>query len=966
MPNSNESKGFREWYSKHANQPSSSVLYSSELQEHKRKREEAVARVSLKNPTPTKSDYDAFDADRRLREKARDLRVSQRIQSPAKENTYKRVIVKSPEVTSPTLDQYFTPMKFSDEAMSSNDASFVTPATSYIDRNRTETTMIETPTSRNLNGTTNLSRFDRTRLFQTSLDERMKKNFEQMMKTFHEAAPDVDQENRRYSNSFDDGLEKMDSGSEKLSILSPTRDSPRRHQHHIPGQIEHISPIRDQRSIEFAAAPPPPPPPPPPQKEASDLTYVQTTICASQMQRMYAERADQMEQHLAKVVQLTTGIEARSMTRLNGGAEESRELKETLVDELRNKIKQIIYIKKLTHELVSKRAYVIESQDIKRSEFLDVLLELPMREMEKEVCKERKLLSKELNELIAHFRQVGEWRKERNRRRQMRAQNRMKPSEAIKIKPAEKTRSVEVEAKEAPKETHDVETQVSARFEPEPTVTTPRKAGVEPLDLTKLNSTKGDDGTIRTSVELNRMLDSIVLKTDKSLEDVMNKNCAEPDGFEDESILDKSHLSLNSSKNSTRRFEAVFPSRPSTGNNDETPKSARASLDSSSGRKLSIGIANYLEMSREEELDEPTNEPQPPPQPQDAVVEQKAEPLNEPDVVEEKPEPEEAASAADTSLELVWKQPEPLPEFVEEDEEEDETKKFRVPDEFEDPMTTSSSSSEPHDDAADVKVSRSDENASFNDSADDSGFLLTDKPIPKLKSIIDADTPRAAPPAKTQENDDDDDDDVGFDLETYCRNDYLTVMTPKIIDEALKNCERLRGRNWLTASEIWPPTFMTIVGVMPDEFEYFDSFNVCLWGSLVELLNSKFLKYHEVMTNELKEQFRAMAKEMLCRDFGPMSRTVEWHQEIRTNQRVENLMLYDVDYRFEQRRQLPDTAKQNYRWAQLSMMGITERYTSEKLDAQLSAICEREMENVASKTLENEVRRVIQAESIEA
>ncbi|CAI5446179.1 unnamed protein product [Caenorhabditis angaria] len=872
---------FNKWKESSSNSKPSSVLYSPKYREHREKRENSEKNsFSLRDPSPTRKDFEEFDADRRFREHAREIRQASRneMRTPTKgERNSSNVHFQSPEPNNSPPEMFYTPMRHP-PTPSSNDELF------------------QTPMSSNLGEYNHLSNLDKLRIRQKLLDEQMNRSFENMSKTFGrvEETPEKQPE---HINPVKEVRKTPE--SDRFSLLESIENSPRVFSppKHSVARILQV----EQHKTTIGGA------------SSENMTYVETLICASQMQRKYSEDAEKMEKQIEKLENIKK--------RLDGGKERNEERKKEMINELRQKIEQIRKIRKMIGELENRKNGRVEddSDDEKELENLVVLEEIDdMHLFENQYTRHLRRLSKEFKLLLNAFNQNLAAKKERKNRRAMlrnSISNSRRNSEAIKIEPLI-TKC-------------DTSTQMTSRIDEEneeveekEKESTPRKAGVEPLDLSGLEK-KVEDEKIAV---LDQMLDSIVLNDDKSLEDAPFFMNAQNISFQnaDDSLLNRSE--------SFRKFESVFPSRPSSAAEETPPtKSARGSLDLASARKLSAGIAHFLELHQKELEEKQVAE--------NVIGKDETEIVEE--VIKEKNVGLESAS-------------------IFEQEEGDETKKFVIRDEYEDDFEDENLSNESQTNSViEEKSIREKSEVSMNDSADDSGFLLSNKPAPKLKSLLDgspvfqhlADTPRKEVDLEETLNGEDEEENR-VDIDVCCR-DLVASFGEVMISKAVEHQNELRGCDWLTALNVWQPATLLQqykIEDLDDPYDVFDSFWIDIWGSIVEILNEKYLKYspNSPISADKIEQFKKEAKEYLDSEYGANSRNVEWHREMKVCKKVENLMLYHVDYRFEVRRMMTEHEKQRYRFAQLQMNGICHRYTSNLLDSYLSEIYNDEKEKLTS------------------
>lgn len=144
--------------------------------------------------------------------------------------------------------------------------------------------------------------------------------------------------------------------------------------------------------------------------------------------------------------------------------------------------------------------------------------------------------------------------------------------------------------------------------------------------------------------------------------------------------------------------------------------------------------------------------------------------------------------------------------------------------------------------------------------------------------------------------------------------------------------DKLRGVDWIGAQEVWqPPTFTDLNMDYYDHFDYFDSFAMLLWGGVVELFNDKYAKFGRKMTVAEEKTFGEEVWEMLKSDYGVESRRREWSMDVPLSARLQGRMPFDLEYRFDLRRNLPKEEKQLYKWQQFQMQTIAARYPRKEL-----------------------------------
>ncbi|CAI2349278.1 unnamed protein product [Caenorhabditis sp. 36 PRJEB53466] len=319
----------------------------------------------------------------------------------------------------------------------------------------------------------------------------------------------------------------------------------------------------------------------------------------------------------------------------------------------------------------------------------------------------------------------------------------------------------------------------------------------------------------------------------------------------------------------------------------------------------------------------------------------------------------------------------PTPPVNEEEDEGDEHAQFRNRDEFEDSTLEEEDISAPAEKEPEVPRAAAFADVSFNDSANDSSFLLNDRPMPRLKSIMDsdspssaapprppppapadslrADTPRAPPsaqPANVVEEVLNNTTMGETILEEWCQGQYIEELAPTMIRQALENQSALRGADWIRAQQIWqPPSFysMNISGY--DHFDIFDSFSILIWGAVVDLLNRKYLKFGRPLTADEEKRFAADVIQMLKYEYGTETKHLEWSEQIKLNKRLEGINPLALDYRFENRRNMLKEEQQEYQWQQIKMKVISERYQLKKLEDELNVVYAEESEKVSNDTM---------------
>ncbi|KAF1762060.1 hypothetical protein GCK72_010322 [Caenorhabditis remanei] len=985
--------------------------------------------ASLINPSPTAEDYERYDVDRRIRGKARDIRVAQRSASSSARNSLS--MTPEPNETSPTNDQYFTPKR--ESGGGSQDEEFVTPSTSKKDLRKSrrmsesgsaEVTPVSTKPPRIMK---NEKTSDEQTYYTNCLSRKMEENFSKMKDLVFSG------------HSMQEAREKV--LSDTIVDTSKCSRSPRR-----SSRITSRSDVIVDRSssqpppMETLNAVPHFPRAKSPVISCSKETtiirtsYVDTLVAAHQMHMQYADRTVvTVEQQMTKLESMKNlaalSPAVQEAKRKRNAAEASRKLVETnkqrekkleVISDLKDRIGKITNVQFSTHQLVSNRPFAGDPENEKLLKSLDGWVSLPFHEFDVQTARELQSLQKKMFVTINRFKNVASL----HRRNPMnRSFGTSRKSIAMKIVPSDfatagtYSDSHSLNSASHPN-TREVSTQVTARLaETAMTQTSPRRVGVEPLDLSSLekinSSSQTTPPTAPTIVPVTLTTEDFAQQTQQTEEFVVahSNPSAVPTStlsmtaattLDIDEMLESIVLrneSLETLDSFTHfKSDISYPSMPSTLSADSTPRSERVSLDPESARRLSAGVSHFLEkIKKENESFEKENEDEEEkraaeveeiPVPDSAAVvvpsidsdvpkveniseessETQSPPLNDESEVElnvdehditpfehEMEEQEEQRRLRESALtptpprkrteETVTDE---YRRYIDPDDEEDETKKFVNNDEFERSL---------EEDQFDPRGA--------DDSADDSGFLLNNKPLLPLKSIFDTGTlsPSTSPGLQTDTPrgpDEVNETTIGnLDMEDYCQKEYLVEIGPVMVQKAIEFQSELRGYNWVSSPNVWkPPSLEQIQLDLYDQFDYFDSYSILLWGAIVDLINAKYLKFGRKLNKLEEDRFEKEALEMLQKEYGPESKKKEWSKEVNMSKKLAGMMPLDLDYRFDVRRGLADNEKQKYQWQQIQMTVIAERYPRKKLKDELDVVYNTEKENLGQIVMERELEDV--------
>uniref|UniRef100_A0A1I7TF05 ULP_PROTEASE domain-containing protein n=1 Tax=Caenorhabditis tropicalis TaxID=1561998 RepID=A0A1I7TF05_9PELO len=889
--------GFKSWLSANDGTRSKSVLYEQKYQKHhdKIRNKENMSSdekspssfVSMVNPIPTEEDFERFDADRRLRLKARDMRVAQRSASSSSRNS----LSMTPELkeTSPTNDQYFTPQRRTSDGL---EDEFVTPTTSKKDRRR-ET---RTPgSSKSTPVSTKPPRYvpsDYQSYYTSCLSRKIDDNFSKMEnlvlsgQSLQEARNQVIAQSSREASYIDrsprrslrrtvgDGLGVNRSSSQPPPIAS-LNVLPRTSRPESPSTV-------NNKSIDTPIL---------------RTSYVDTLVSTHQVQIQYADQVAvgverqmtklesmKLLQNLAALSRSPSAEEARrkrvaaEALRKQVETKEQRDRKLEVVQDLKERIEKITNIQLSIHQLVSSQPFESDPYLTRILNSIDGWVYLPFHDFDIETAREKQALHKKMMATFLQFKNIASMhRKGSNLNKSL---NTSRKSIAMKIHPSSDASTLTSSSLAtnplSKTKTREAATQVTARLaETAMTQTSPRRVGVERLDLSSLQKVNTSSQTTPKEVSIVTDATPLPIPTTPSLTKTEEtSSIADIDKMLDGIQLHNESLETIDSF-SHFKSDISYPAIPLSASEQSTPRSERVSLDSESARRLSAGVSHLLEQikkeqepfenkevqkeksdesspssatpTREDSIGEENNESvfdnQTPPSVEDSELqlydndttqfehemeEQEEQRVLRESVVTPTPPKEEEATATDYNESISLLDPE---------DEQDEMRKFTNNDEFERIV---------EDEQQPSGVTDS------NDSADDSGFLLDNKPAPPLKSIFDnvpatssyspgpgfrSDTPRLSPQA---------DESVAgsMDMEEYCQKDFLNEMGPIMVKKAIEHQQSLRGLDWISAQSVWkPPSFEEINMDYYDHFDYFDSYSILIWGAVVDLINQKYLKF---------------------------------------------------------------------------------------------------------------------------
>lgn len=960
--------------------------------------------VSMVNPQPTAEDYERYDADRRIREKARNMRVAQRSASSSARNSIS--LTPEPKETSPSNDQYFTPKRESSDGM---DEEFVTPSTSQKEKRR-EFLQDVTPVS---SKPPRQRSTEEHRYYTTCLSRKMEENFSRMQ--------DLVFSGHSVKEAREKALEET-SGSHR----SPRTLSRR--------SIEETTVIVNRSSSQ------PPPietlnsfprvmrtesPGPSRVKEAPVIrtSYVDTLVATHQMHMQYADRVVvSVEKQMTKLesMKLLQNLAALSPVakeaqRRRMAAEALRKLVETkeqtdkkleVIRDLKDRIAKITNVQLATHKLVSSRPFQGDPYNERLLKSLDGWVSLPFDEFDVQTARELQALHKKMLVTIEKFKNVASL----HRNSSNRSFNTGRRSIAMRILPSELFNAGS--SSDTPRrplneeQTREAATQVTARLaDVAMTQTSPRRIGVEPLDLSSLEKRHSSSQTTPPRAP------ETVLTEDASQQTVpvedppkaMTLSMTAPTMVDIDEMLNSIQLHNESLETidplSHFKSDISYPPISPAPSAESTPRSGRVSLDSESARRLSAGVSHFLEKIKkdnesfeksatsetETKQEQPMNDSPPviqvdsPPsttQTSEVSSQNQSPPVNEESEVElnidehettqfehEMEEQEEQRMLRENAVtptppkqlerEFVVDE---YQSYIDPEDDEDETKKFANSDEFERSL--------------EEEVSDPRDSLGLDGSADDSGFLLDNRPAPPLKSIFDnqprspssdlrADTPRVSDAANETTF-------GSLDMEEYCQNYFLGEITPVMISKAIEFQNELRGLDWITAQDVWtPPSFEKINMDFYDHFDYFDSYSLLIWGAVVDLINVNYLKFGRKLTEIEEQEFEKEASEMLQREYGPESKKVEWNKEVKISKKLAGMMPYDLDYRYDVRRGIPDSDKQKYQWQQVQMSVIADRYPRKQLREELDKVYNTEKENLGQVIIASELEQILNPTSEE-
>ncbi|CAO4369545.1 unnamed protein product [Caenorhabditis nigoni] len=1013
-------KGFRSWLSTNEGKQSKSVLYEQKYQIHHdriRNKENmsegeghSSSFVSMVNPQPTAADYERYDADRRLKEKARDMRVAQRSASSSARNSLS--MTPEPKELSPSSDQYFTPKR---ESGSGLEDEFVTPSTSKKDRRQRpsgsrDVTPLSTKPPRYMSS-------EEHTYYTTCLSRKMEENFTKMHDlvlsghTLEEARQQAIAETTRTDNRSPRSSARR-SSVETTVIVNRSSSQP--------------APIEKLNSIPLFSRTSSPGPSRSNDPPTVHTSYVDTLVATHRMHMQYADRVVvSVEKQMTKLesmkflqnlASLSPAAEEAKRRRMAADAfrklvetNEQREKKLEVVRDLKDRIRKITDVQLSTHQLVSNRPFKGDPYNERLLKSLDGWTSLPFHEFDVQTARELHLLQKKMLTTIEKFKNVASLHRNNNSNRSF---NTSRKSIAMKIIPSQ--HSTEASSSEPSRNppnqpTREAATQVTARLaDVAMTQTSPRRVVVEPLDLSSLEKSSLEKRHSSSQTTPPRPSEDASQQTVFIEQSVVQSGAACDDtsktaalSITTPTILDIDEM-LNSIQLHNESLETIdsfshfksdisYPSVSSEPSVETTPRSGRVSLDPESARRLSSGLSQLLDkIKKDNESIEKKIEPEaeaevevntenevshPPPIIQEDSPSAESEvhssnqspPTNEDSEVElnlcdhdatqfehEMEEQEEQRQLRE-SIQTPTP-PKPSEEnydaggysqnCIDPEDEEDETKKFTNNDEFERSL---------EDEQSDSLIRE------FNDSADDSGFLLDNKPAPRLKSIFDnvptsdlrSDTPRISNVANESTFN-------HLDMEEYCQKDYLPEIGPVMIHKAIELQDEIRGLDWISAQNVWkPPSFEDIQMDFYDHFDYFDSYSVLLWGAVVDFINVNYLKFGRKLTESEERTFEKEALEMLEKEFGAESKKKEWSKEVKMSKKLEGMIPYELDYRYDIRRGLPETERQKYQWQQMQMTVIADRFPKKKLRDELDAVYNSEKENLGEVVLSAELEQML-------
>lgn len=1015
-------KGFRSWLSASEGKSSRGVLYEQKYQNHhdrirnkenmsEKTEQSSSSFVSMVNPQPTTEDYEKYDADRRIKEKARDIRVAQRSASSSARNSLSQT--PEPKETSPSSDQYFTPKRGSGDG---SEEEFVTPSTSKKENRK------QYRPSGSQNATPVSSKPPRHRssdehaYYTTCLSRKMEENFTRMQ-GFVFSGHSVKEARER-------ALAETTVGTTG-SYRSP-RPASRRSSEENTVIVDRSSsqppPIETLNSLPRVSRNGSPGPSRVTETASIRTSYVDTLVATHQMHLQYSDRvvvsvekqmtkleSMKLLQNLAALSPAAKEAKRRRMVAENLPKDvettEQTEKKLAVVRDLKERILKITNVQLATHQLVSSRPFQGDPCNDRLLKSLDHWVSLPFHEFDVQTARELQALHTKMVVTIDKFRNVASL----HRKSSNRSFNTSRKSIAMRIIPCDLSAagsSSDSPRHPASEQTREVATQVTARLaDVAMTQTSPRQVGVEPLDLSSLEKTHSSSQTTPPGAQASFSTEGASLLTAPAATPVLNSfdgaTTAIP--FSITTMVDIDDM-LNNIQLHNDSLETIdsfshfksdisYPPSSPAPSAESTPRSERVSLDSESARRLSAGVSQFLEKIKkenEEKNDTPRaelvqNQPisKSPPNIQ----------LNSPSTVENSEDSHENQSPPlndESEVELNVDEHDAT-QFEHEMEEQEEQRKLREnavtptppikleQDTASEPFSQMISYIAPEDDEDETKEfvnsdeferSLEDETSGPpgvewpNDSADDSGFLLDSKPAPRLKSIFDnfsespssdlrADTPRVSDQANETTF-------GNLDMEEYCQNDFLNEIGPVMVHKAIEFQNELRGLDWITAQDVWkPPSFEEIHMDFYDHFDYFDSYSILVWGAVVDLINLNYLKFGRKLTDSEERTFEMEALDMLQTKFGPASKKEEWSKEVNMSKKLVGMMPYDLDYRYDVRRGIPDSEKQKYQWQQLQMTVIADRYPRKQLRDELDEVYNSEKENLGQVIIATELEQIL-------
>ncbi|EGT34686.1 CBN-RSA-2 protein [Caenorhabditis brenneri] len=999
------SGGFRSWLSANEGKPSKSVLYEQKYQiHHDRVRnkenmsdneEKSSTFVSMVNPRPTAEDYEKYDADRRLREKARDMRVAQRSASSSARNSFS--MTPEPKEASPTNDQYFTPQHRSSSGL---EEEFVTPTTSKKEQRKERRTSDSSDLTPLSTKPLRHKSSDQQAYYTTCLSRKMEENFSRMQDLVFSG----------FSIQ-----EARDKTITEMTIRENGGRSPRRSSRRIDENIEtnrsssQPPPIETLNMLPRLSKPESPMPTSFTAKETPILrtSYVDTLVATHQMQIQYADRiAIGVEKQMTKLESLknlaalskSPSAEARKRResealRMLVETNEQKTKKLEVIKELKERIEKITNVQLSIHQLVSSQPFEGDSYNERLLKSLDGWASLPFHEFDIQTAREMQVLHRKMMDSIHKFKNVAAMhRKQGKLNRSLNRSLNGRKSIAMKILPsgASICDSSSDSVKTASKSRAEAATQVTARLaETIWTQTSPRTVGVERLDLSSLekaNTSSQTTPTVKDVIEKSSTSLSVPTTSALSMTEPVS-TVADIDDMLNGIVLHNRSLETVEPLPQFKS-DISYPTITTPSSEHSTPRSARVSLDSESARRLSAGVSNFLEQIKKENesfgnkedievapesslpatetpvhIDAPVIEEEPAeinstPDNQSPTSNEESElELNVEDhdatqfehEMEEQEEQRRLREAAMTPTPPIEREQEIASEdyrrmttLMDQEDEEDETKKFVNNEYFEGSI---------EDEPSGVQL---------NDSADDSGFLLSNTPMPRLKSIFDnvnnsppSSVLRADTPRSPQEEDS---TYVGMDMEEYCRNDFLQEIGPIMVKKAIEFQNELRGLDWLSAQSVWKPPALEEMNVDHyDVYDMFDSFSILIWGAVVELINIKYLKFGRKMTVNEEYSFEKETLEMLHDEYGPESKKKEWCREVKMSKKLSGMNPCELDYRYDVRRGLPDIEKQKYQRQQIQMVVIADRYPRSKLISEINEVYNTEKELLGHVILESEL-----------